>query len=354
MKESIKSFIFTSLSIVLITICLLGFQIYKEFSKPTTKEIQLSLKSTQKEPLIFMSKADNEDGEIYLYQNNETKRLTYNSRHENNPALSPDGKKIAFHAGELDNPLTWEIYILEIESKEETRLTSNNVIDGHPDWSPDGTKIVYSTFKDSFGNPSATADIFIYDLNTGIITQLIDNEWEDNDPEWSPDGNKIAFKSTRNSNQPGREEIFIINSDGTDVKQLSHNSGWESDHDPSWSPDGQKVVFSRFEGKRIWMDITNSEILQSSWKELFPWNIFLVDLDGNETKLTNAYSSAAGLPVFTKDNNVIGYWYFEPIISNTKMIGADHELHLIDIEEKKRTSFFSDKYHSPTLEYWDW
>lgn len=107
-------------------------------------------KEQPNEKIVFMSKADSPDGELYLLdKNGKITRLTNNDRHENNPALSFDGSRIAFHAGDAENMLSWEIYILDIDTGEESRLTTNTVIDGHPDWSPDDSKIVFSSFRDA-------------------------------------------------------------------------------------------------------------------------------------------------------------------------------------------------------------
>ena len=52
-------------------------------------------------------------------------RLTTNNRHEKNPALSPDGTRVAFLAGASAIPLTWEIYILDLETGAESQLAHN-------------------------------------------------------------------------------------------------------------------------------------------------------------------------------------------------------------------------------------
>ena len=55
---------------------------------------------------------------------------------------------------------------------------------------------------------------------------------------FSGSGNQIAFSSDRD----GDDEIFVMNADGTEVRQLTDNlvSDWE----PSWSPDGNHIVFT--------------------------------------------------------------------------------------------------------------
>ena len=78
-------------------------------------------KEQPNERIVFMSKADSPEGELYLLdKNGQINRLTYNDRHENNPALSFDGKQVAFNAGDEGDQLTWEIYTLDIDTKKET------------------------------------------------------------------------------------------------------------------------------------------------------------------------------------------------------------------------------------------
>ena len=64
----------------------------------------------------------------------------------------------------------------------------------------------------------------------------------DAEPEWSPGGDKIVFSSTR----AGNVDIFVMNSDGTDVTPLTTNSA--IDTSPAWSPDGTRIAFASNRG----------------------------------------------------------------------------------------------------------
>lgn len=56
------------------------------------------------------------------------------------PALSPDGKQVAFMSRREDN---WDIYVVNVDGSGLTRLTSDPAMDGLPTWSPDGRAIAF-------------------------------------------------------------------------------------------------------------------------------------------------------------------------------------------------------------------
>ena len=78
------------------------------------------------------------------------------------------------------------------------------------------------------------------DVATGVVKTLFDASptIDDSAPAWSPDGRQIAFESDLD----GDKEIYVMNADGSNVRQITHNTLW--DEGPAWSPDGTKFVFS--------------------------------------------------------------------------------------------------------------
>ncbi len=311
--------------------------------------------SQQNESIVFLSKAHSSEGELYLLdKSGEITRLTFNNRHENNPAISGDGSMIAFQAGDQYDMSTWEIFVLDIASGAETRLTNNSFIEAHPGWGPGDSLLVFSSWHDSTGVPTGAADIFTMRTDGSNVIRLTDSPWEDNDAEWSPDGASIAFKSNRITQIAAREEIFVMDADGADQRRLTTTVGWQSDHDPSWSPDSRTIVYSHYNGSRQWFDIADPDIFVSSWSELIPWNICSVDLQGNSEQLTDV-AYIAGLPVFSKDGSSILFLRMDFIFDTSgELIGADHPLILIPESGGTGEQLIPDDEHTGTLEYHDW
>jgi Tol biopolymer transport system component len=71
-------------------------------------------------------------------------------------------------------------------------------------------------------------------------TRLTQNRADDRFPRFSPDGQRIAYSSQSRTGDI-LPEVWIMNSDGADPRQLTQHGGMH----PAWSPDGAEIVFTR-------------------------------------------------------------------------------------------------------------
>lgn len=236
--------------------------------------------------IIYTTDQDgNNDIYVIDVKTKETKNLTNHPSQDRESTWSYDGKKIAFSSNRdgdyeifiMNNDGTG-MYQLTYNSKEEIKIDPDFAYlvpeerndlwdDTHPVWSPKKNQIVYSSsclglpdnYYEKFtgtqperslttplGNlkiPVPTKkgkDTDLMIINTdrtgyGNLTKQPDVETE---PAWSPDGKKIAFSSSRRGNW----QIFVMNSDGSGLYQLTKRDT-ANDRYPTWSPDGKWIAF---------------------------------------------------------------------------------------------------------------
>lgn len=93
--------------------------------------------------------------------------------------------------------------------------------------------------------------VFVYDEQFQVDRNLSQTVSWAYDAVWSPRGDRIAYVSQ----EPGNDEIYVTDPEGTTKIRLTHN-GWEWDKHPTWSPDGSQIVFysNREVGRRqLWI-----------------------------------------------------------------------------------------------------
>ncbi len=168
------------------------------------------------------------------------------------PAWSPDGNRLVFARDLGSNTSRWlprtkgplctryQLFSINIDGSGLRQLTqSTDHYNKRPAWSPDGSAIAYEARPPS--KKTNKADIYIM-MPDGSSSRALTNggdQEENSDPTWSPDSAKIAFSSNRG----GTHEIFVMNRDGSEVRQLTHGIKAGCRH-PSWSPDGSEIAFS--------------------------------------------------------------------------------------------------------------
>lgn len=92
-------------------------------------------------------------------------------------------------------------------------------------------KIAYTSDR------SGAYEIYVSDSDGSNVRPLTFNSINSYGPIWSPNGQLIAFSSNRS----GNFEVYVMAADGSNVHNLTNNPA--DDYDPNWSPDGARIVF---------------------------------------------------------------------------------------------------------------
>ena len=140
----------------------------------------------------------------------------------------PDGKSLDLTMRDNGNS---DIYNVNPDGKINKKLTKHWSDDISPSRSPDGKKIVFVSDR------SGTPQVYIKDLLTDSEERITFDFSEGTSPVWS-NLNKIAFDGINK----GKHDIYVMNPDGSGLKQLTDSDG--NNEDPCWSPDGRYIVFS--------------------------------------------------------------------------------------------------------------
>ena len=152
-------------------------------------------------------------------------------------------EQIAFSSTRTGNADVWKI---ESTGANSVNLSNNPASDSRPFWSPNGKKIAFLSYR----NGDANIEIWVMNPDGSEQKQLTNNpSGEVFAPDWSPDGSKIVFSNNRS----GNFEIRLIDADGTNPKKLTADPGVDSG--PRWSPDGSEIIFvsNRTGNNDIWI-----------------------------------------------------------------------------------------------------
>ncbi len=213
----------------------------------TADDYQPAVSPDGKRVAFLSNRSGNNDIWLIPIDGGPARQLTTHTASDADPSWSRDGKKIAFTSLREDSK--GDIWVLDLESGKETRTTDSRAAESHPSWFPDGKKIVFSRSK----------EVWSIDLQAHKEERLFHGFY----PSVSSDGKYIAFISLDDSPSPqsspakgeeakkegtirfdGNGSIYIYKT--ADGKTMRLTSGEFSDAFPSWSPDGKEIYFSRF------------------------------------------------------------------------------------------------------------
>jgi TolB protein len=164
----------------------------------------------------------------------QPQRLTAGTWDDTDPAVSPDGTRLAF-ASRRDG--SWNLYALNLATGEVKQLTTGLDYKGHPAWSPDSRWLVFEIYRNN------NLDIAIVSAEGGDVTPLTADPAADYEPTWSPanNGRELIWVSTRS----GKPELWAFSLDHPQEAMLRKltDSPDVYPENPRYSPNGQEVIY---------------------------------------------------------------------------------------------------------------
>jgi len=155
-------------------------------------------------------------------------QLTYDSGFTSDPAISPDGKLVAY-ASDRSGEGNLDIWVQNIATGDRARLAPNPADDTEPSFSPDGSKVVFHSDRDGGG---------IYTVAVlGGDLKLIAKQGRG--ARFSPDGQRIVYWV--GESYFVRTQLYVVSAGGGTPRQVQ--PGFYGAHDAVWSPDGKYLLF---------------------------------------------------------------------------------------------------------------
>ena len=141
------------------------------------------------------------------------------------PALSPDGRSVAFISNREGH---YNIYVGLVHGGEPVQITHDAAMKSRPMWSPDGSTLAYAQLNE-FG----IFDVWEIAALGGSPRKVILNA---TDPAWTPDGHSLIYENYAD------DQIWVCGNSGENPRLLVHMEQGEVPTELRMSPDGKMIA----------------------------------------------------------------------------------------------------------------
>ena len=311
-----------------------------------------------------------DDSNTKFFEN--SKQITFVGSRSGEGYFNADGTKMIYQSERDEGNPFYQMYLLDFKTGKSSRISSGSGMTTCGWIHPSDKKVMWSSthldpqFKDKVKKELEERaqpvkkryswsyddqyEIFESDLSGGKVKRLTKALGYDAEGSYSPNGKYIAFASNRSQYEKNgyteedkkiiekdasyAMEIYIMNSDGTNVKRLTTSKGY--DGGPFFSADGSKITWRRFtpDGNRadiFTMNIDGTDQRQVTKLDVMSWapffhpsgryiiftssalgyanfELFIVEATGNGKPIRVTFEDGFdGLPTFTPDGRKISW-----------------------------------------------
>ena len=297
------------------------------FAVSTMSGAEVATTTVQRQSLVYTSF---QPGPLDLYalaQDGEIRRLTDHPALDYNPALSPDGRWLVFTSERHGSADLWALPMAKEAAAVPgmpVKLTDSRALDDAASFSADGKSLVFVSTRGGYSgiytmpfrpDRPATAEALARHLTPGVGGNF--------NPAFSPDGRRIVFSSNRDVPARGPlpagegSHVYVMASDGSDVRRLTHHDGWSWSGMPTFSADGRRVFYQHVAYDRF---SPASVVIRS------------IDVDGeDDPHLITRADGLSAWPAVSADGRLIfagqrdGFWQILAHSDGGEGAGGDEE-----------------------------
>jgi len=159
--------------------------------------------------------------------------------------FSPDSKTLIYN-GKEEGDTDFRVYTINIDGTNRKRIESKGA-DACSYFNPNGKGLIWTSTKDNLDMPKGNysdpkdypqgAELYTSDLDGNNVVRLTNNKVYDAEVTYAPDGHKILFGRQTD----GKMDLWTMNPDGSDQKQITFTPDWQ-EGGAVYFPDNKTII----------------------------------------------------------------------------------------------------------------